>query len=260
MSFGIHKVALVCGAARDVGLQAALTLAKRLPQDSRIFLTCTDPNVARHTEQLRLDTGNQHLTYLHLDLRDPRSVEDAAEAVGREGSLDILVNNCQRYWWPPVMDDSRFLTVAEDTLRINYFGLKSICERFVENLSVGARVVNVTSHLGHLSNIDGMEPRAHQLRDRFASKSLTEDQLDDLVGEFRGLAEKGNGNWYREGWPSCPYTVSKVAVNAYSRILQKKLDKSHPGKDIIVNALHHGRNNKYINAYRVFSAVQQVTL
>ena len=26
------------------------------------------------------------------------------------------------------------------------------------------------------------------------------------------------------GWPRCAYTVSKVAVNAYTRILQKQLD------------------------------------
>ena len=30
------------------------------------------------------------------------------------------------------------------------------------------------------------------------------------------------------GWPQCAYTVSKVAVNAYTRILQAQLQCEHP--------------------------------
>ena len=41
--------------------------------------------------------------------------------------------------------------------------------------------------------------------------------VNRLVKEFLSLAEKGQGGWWHGGWPACPYTVSKIAVNSYTR-------------------------------------------
>ena len=85
-------------------------------------------------------------------------------------------------------------------------------------MNQGGRIVTCSSHLGHLSNLDGREPQAAVLRDKFASSSLTEEELDRLVKQFESLAEEGGSStlWHN-GWPACPYTVSKIAVNALTR-------------------------------------------
>lgn len=38
--------------------------------------------------------------------------------------------------------------------------------------------------LGHLSKINGMEPAASRLRERFSSEALTVDELNALVTEY----------------------------------------------------------------------------
>ena len=42
-----------------------------------------------------------------------------------------------------------------------------------------------------------------------------ECELDGLMLKFQRDAVQGI--WSKEGWPSCGYTVSKMAINAYTR-------------------------------------------
>lgn len=53
-------------------------------------------------------------------------------------------------------------------------------------------------------------------------ENLTEEKIDELVKEF--LKDFKEGSVEAKGWPTFlpAYTVSKVAVNAYTRILAKK--------------------------------------
>merc|ERR1711874_726718 len=81
---------------------------------------------------------------------------------------------------------------------------------------------------------------ATQLRVRLADRRLGGEDLDNMVNQFQELANKGAGAWYQAGWPSCPYTVTKVAVNAYTRILQNRFDTFTPQRDLVVNSVHHG--------------------
>ena len=57
------------------------------------------------------------------------------------------------------------------------------------------------------------------------AKSLTEDRIDEVLREF--LKDFKEGSIECKGWPVLlsAYTVSKAAMNAYTRILAKK----HPG-------------------------------
>jgi NAD(P)-dependent dehydrogenase (short-subunit alcohol dehydrogenase family) len=78
----------------------------------------------------------------------------------------------------------------------------------------GGRIVMVSSGLGELST---MGP---DLRPRFADPALRRTALDSLVKSY--LAALENGEPKREGWPSA-YSVSKVAMNALTRILAREL-------------------------------------
>ena len=53
---------------------------------------------------------------------------------------------------------------------------------------------------------------------------MTEKELDEMLMEYQRSSTEFNSTFDVMGWPRCAYTVSKVAVNAYTRILQKQLD------------------------------------
>ena len=229
------KAGLVTGGARDVGLHTGLALARRLPPGSIVYLTVRQPSHIPHlTAQLQEDQPPNlaaKLKFIHLDfhvmecihrlkskclvLQDKNSLIKLYQVVKQEvATLDILVNNSQKYHLPALLDDKTFAWQCEDTLAVNYHGLKKMCKAFSPMMNRGGRIVNCSSHLGHLSNLDGQEPRASKLRAAFAAADLAEEELDRLVAEFGRLAGSSGGGWWQHGWPACPYTVSKIAVNA----------------------------------------------
>ena len=54
---------------------------------------------------------------------------------------------------------------------------------------------------GHLSNLDGREPQATVLRERFTRAELTEEEVDRLVQEFLSLVKTRGGEFWQGGWP-----------------------------------------------------------
>ena len=66
----------------------------------------------------------------------------------------------------------------------------------------------MSSHLGHLSLINGEVKQSQTLRELFADPNLSEKKLDSMMREFVTAANAGG--WVEAGWPNCAYTVSKV--------------------------------------------------
>jgi len=56
------------------------------------------------------------------------------------------------------------------------------------------------------------------------SEELKEKEIKEMVKKF--LRDVRNGTWKSEGWPSywTDYAVSKLALNAYSKVLAKRYD------------------------------------
>ena len=73
------------------------------------------------------------------------------------------------------------------------------------------------------------------------TESLTEDRIDEVLREF--LKDFKEGSLESKGWPTFmpAYTVSKAAMNAYTRILAKK----HPG--FLINCVCPGFTKTDIN-------------
>ena len=94
-----------------------------------------------------------------------------------------------------------FESQCEETLKINYFGVKKVLNAFNQMILTEGRIVNCSSHLGHLSNLDGREPQASRLRERFTRPDLTEEEVDKLVQEFLALVKIGGGEFWQGGWP-----------------------------------------------------------
>ena len=124
------------------------------------------------------------------------------------------------------------------TLETNYWGLKNVVNAFIPKLSENARIVNMSSNFSMLKMIPGREIRSilgffliiinvFNLKYFSTGKSdLSEKDLDELMMEYQRRSTEFNDDFAELGWPRCAYTVSKVAVNAYTRILQRFFEQN----------------------------------
>ncbi|ONI22954.1 hypothetical protein PRUPE_2G160100 [Prunus persica] len=122
------------------------------------------------------------------------------------------------------VDLSKLMTetyeLTEECLQINYYGAKRTAEALIPLLqfSDSPRIVNVSSSMGKLEKIP-----SDRARGVFTdAENLTEERVDEVLTEL--LKDFKEGSLERKGWPSSmpAYTVSKAALNAYTRILAKK--------------------------------------
>lgn len=68
---------------------------------------------------------------------------------------------------------------ASETVRVNYFGSLKVSNALFPLLRPHARVVQISSAMGHLSRIPG-----EQLKARFSNPDLTEEELNQILREF----------------------------------------------------------------------------
>jgi len=246
------KVALITGASRGVGFAAAKKIFSSFP-GSFIYLTTKHQQVtADLNNAMRKDfgEGSERCQYIHLDIDNKDSVEEVKGVIGEnhKNKLDILINNAGVYRTP---SRAEFGSQARAIIGTNYFGLKLVMSAMRPMLGEGGggRVVNMSSHLGHLSHINGNIHGAKDLRVKMGNKDIAEKELDKLMVDFVEAAKEGT--WTKEGWPTCAYTVSKVGVNVYTRILQREFDLC--GENITVNSLHPGTPHSKIHQTGVIS-------
>lgn len=68
---------------------------------------------------------------------------------------------------------------AEETINVNYFGTLKVCEALFPLLRNNARVVNISSALGHLSRIPSADVRA-----KLGKSTITIPELNKLMEKF----------------------------------------------------------------------------
>lgn len=100
-----------------------------------------------------------------------------------------------------------------------------MCEALIPflQLSDSPRIVNVSSSWGKLKYVTN-EWAKGVLSD---VENLTEERVDEVLREY--LNDFKLGSLETKGWPvsMSAYVVSKVAINAYTRILVKKFPNLH---------------------------------
>ena len=121
--------------------------------------------------------------------------------------------------WKKLVTETYELT--EECLQINYYGAKRTAEALIPllQLSDSPRIVNVSSSMGKLKNITSDWAKGVLSTD---AENLREESVDEVVTEF--LKDFKESSLESKGWPSfmSGYTVSKAAMNAYTRILANK--------------------------------------
>jgi NAD(P)-dependent dehydrogenase (short-subunit alcohol dehydrogenase family) len=153
-----ERVVVVTGANRGIGLEVVRQLAVR--GDSPV-LAARDPDRGRAAaEDLRARDGVE-VDVVRLDVTDPDSCWGAADEVrDLRGRVDVLVNNAAIDYDLGERASSADLPVVAEALDTNLLGAWRTTLAFLPLLRArgSARVVNVSSEAGSLTNMGGGTP------------------------------------------------------------------------------------------------------
>ncbi|GKV45525.1 hypothetical protein SLEP1_g52597 [Rubroshorea leprosula] len=227
-----ETIAVVTGANRGIGFEIARQLAAH---GLTVILTSRDTSVGIEAAKV-LQEGGFNVDVHQLDILDSESISNFVDwAKEKYGGIDILVNNAAVNFNIGTENSIEF---AKQTIDTNYYGTKNMIKAMLPLMrcsSHGSRIVNVSSRLGKLN---GRKNRIEdeELRDKLSNlDTLTEELIDNTVSTF--LQQVDDGTWESGGWPkSCTdYSVSKLAVNLYTRVMAKELSERPEGEKIYIN-------------------------
>lgn len=171
-------------------------------------------------EAARARARGRDVIALSLDVTSAESREAFSQALGSE-PLGAIVSNAG------IALDGFDVEVVQKTLAVNYFGATAIVRALEDRLVPGSRVVMVSSAMGAL---DGFDKRVRARFERPASYAA----IDEALAAFE--AHVRDGRETAEGWPRSAYRVSKVALNAWTRLYAEELR----ARDVHVNAVCPG--------------------
>lgn len=107
-------------------------------------------------------------------------------------------------------------------------------------LSIALIVPHTTSGIKKkklIINCWGLQKMENEaLREQLSDvENLSEELIDETVSTF--LQQVEDGSWTSGGWPQTftDYSVSKLAVNAYTRFMARKLSERPDGEKIYIN-------------------------
>ncbi|KAJ1396469.1 Short-chain dehydrogenase/reductase SDR [Sesbania bispinosa] len=219
-----ETVAVVTGGNKGIGF----ALVKRFAElGLSVVLTARDNQKGEDAlETLRAQGFSSNVHFLLLDVSDPLSITAFASSFKAKfgSTLDILVNNAG-VSFNELHENS--VEHAESVIRTNFYGPKLLIEALLplfRSSSSISRVLNVSSRLGCLNKL-----RNAEMRRVLEREALLEEEIEGIVKMF--LRDVRNGTWKNQGWPSywTDYAVSKLALNAYSRVLAKRYCNSNKG-------------------------------
>lgn len=227
-----ETIAVVTGANRGIGFEIARQLATH---GLTVILTSRDASVGEEATKTLHERGLK-VVFHQLDVSDHESINSFCAWVKEKyGGIDILVNNAGISYNTGSDNSVEF---AEKVININYVGTKNMTKAALPLMrpsTEGARIVMVSSRLGRLNgrrNRIGDVALRQKLED---VELLSEDLIDATMNKF--LEEVKDGSWISGGWPqnNTDYSLSKLAVNAYTRLMARVLSERGDGEKIFIN-------------------------
>ena len=193
------KTAIITGANTGIGLETAVDLARR---GARVLLACRSVERGeRAAVEVRKRSGNQDVSFVHLDLSSLDSVRATAESIlESEARIDILVNNAGVFTASTNNSEDGY----EPSFAVNHLGHFLLTNLLLDRIkaSPAGRIVNVSSQ---------------------GYKYCSEIDLDSL-GSSTSLST------------SARYNRSKLANVLFTRSLARKLQ----GSNVVVTVVHPG--------------------
>ncbi|KAK4436714.1 Carbonyl reductase [NADPH] 1 [Sesamum alatum] len=227
-----ETIAVVTGANRGIGFEIVHQLALH---GLTVVLTSRDTGVGEEAAKV-LQEGGLNVVFHQLDIVDPSSIEAFTEWIKQNyGGIDILINNAGVNY---NAGSENSVENAEKVIATNYYGTKNMIKAMIPLMrpsDAGARIVNVSSKLGRLNGrrnrIENDEVRK-KLED---DETLSEELIDQTMDTF--LEQVKDGSWTDGGWPTVftDYSLSKLAVNAYTRLMARIFSERPEGQKIYIN-------------------------
>lgn len=121
-----HKNVLITGASSGLGYEIAVQLARR---GARVWMACRS-GIPEKGEQVREQSGNQHVQMLHVDLSDMESIAGLVEML-REKALTIDILICNAAVVPSVSRKTR--QGLEEMFMVNFLAKYLFIRLLLEN-------------------------------------------------------------------------------------------------------------------------------
>ncbi|EFJ19425.1 hypothetical protein SELMODRAFT_110901, partial [Selaginella moellendorffii] len=235
-----ETIAVVTGSNKGLGLAIARGLAM---EGVTTILTARDELRGWETvDSLKQDERiDPSLIHFHrLDVTSASSIQEFARWIKTKfGGLDILVNNAGISGATPGA-----LTNLENSKAVidtNYLAVRKLTESLISLMrpsSHGARIVNVSSGTSRLDALQN-QALAHKISN---IDELSMEAIDEIVKEY--LEDVEHGRVIEKGWSrmfgAYDYCFSKIALNAYTRVLARDLSKLPEGHKIFANCMCPG--------------------
>jgi NAD(P)-dependent dehydrogenase (short-subunit alcohol dehydrogenase family) len=207
-------IAVISGASRGLGFETCRQLGRR---GYRVLLTARDHGRGKASADT-LQREGLNVEFYPLDVTDADSVQALSEHLERKyGHLDVLINNAGVFLDPmPPEDPSASSVFRADIATLRYsmetnaYGALRLCQALIPLMRGNGRVVNVSSGMGQLSEMNGCCPGY-----RF-SKAAINVLTRILADELRDTRIKVNSvcpGWVRTemGGPNADRSVEEGA-------------------------------------------------
>ena len=218
------KTAVVTGGNRGLGLETCRQLAAR---GWHVVLASRDEAKGRAAAA---SLREAEVEPAQLDVADEASVAAFAARARKEWPrLDAVVNNAG-------LSMRGFdANVARTTIDVNTFGAVRVTDALLPLVVDGGSIVMVSSGMGEVSCL------SDELQRRFLAPSLSRAELEQLLHAF--VDDVAAGRHAARGWPTSAYSVSKIGMNAFVRVLARELAAAagpSTGRRVHVNAVSPG--------------------
>ncbi len=188
------RIALVTGANRGIGYEICRQLAD---VGMHVILTSRDAAKGEAAAQA-IQSEGKDVIFHQLDVSDESSVAALLAFVKTAyGRLDVLVNNAGVRLDKGLSVFDEDLALVRATLDINFYGALHLCRAFVPLMQAGGygRVVNVSSNLGQLAEMDSETP-AYSIS-KAALNALTRVVADAVLGDKNIKVNTMSPGWVR---------------------------------------------------------------
>ena len=197
MKMSNTKKILVTGTSRGIGREILYQILNTKPDYSVIAVQ----RKPAFDDAILLDKFKSRLYIEYFDITDFNKSRNFIHSLPKaKMTADILINNAGIY--------STGFT-SEEIFRTNYFASKFISEEFIRTTNTDIKIINISSGMGELRGF------SKDAQIKLSSSDLKITELEDLITLYNRNASIG--------WPPDPYSASKGALNALTRIWARSL-------------------------------------